>query len=78
MAQALGVPGLQRGQLRVWHGYSWAEPSLAAACVTQGTLQIDFGFSHFAGCQGLVGVKEGAVNGEGRTLGWCGTRRDGL
>ncbi|XP_026966504.1 fibronectin type III domain-containing protein 5 [Sagmatias obliquidens] len=39
-----------------WHGCSWTEPSLAAARVTQGTLQIDFGSSPFAGCQEPVGV----------------------
>lgn len=47
----------RRGQLRAWCGYSWAEPSLATACVTQGTLQIDFGSFAFVGCQGPVGVK---------------------
>lgn len=76
MAQALGVPGLQRGQLRVWHGYSWAEPSLAAACVTQGTLQVDFGSSPFAGCQGPVGVKGGGSEwgGQNSWLVWDKTR----
>lgn len=49
----------RRGQIRVWHGYRWAEPSLAVACVTQGALQIDFGSSPFAECQGPVRVKEG-------------------
>lgn len=60
----------RRGQLRAWHGYSWAEPDLAAACVTQGTLQIDFGSSPSGGCQGPVRVlKKKAVDGEGRILG---------
>lgn len=63
----------RRGQLRAWHGYSWAEPNLAAACVTQGMLQIDFGSSPFTGCQGPVRVKKKkkkrAVDGEGRILG---------
>ncbi|XP_012409682.1 fibronectin type III domain-containing protein 5 [Trichechus manatus latirostris] len=41
----------RRGQLRAWHCCSRTEPSLASACVTQGTMQIDFGSFPFAGCQ---------------------------
>ncbi|XP_021571183.1 fibronectin type III domain-containing protein 5 isoform X2 [Carlito syrichta] len=42
----------RRGQIRAWHGCSWAELDLATGCVTQKTLQVDFGSPPFARCQG--------------------------
>ncbi|XP_049734610.1 fibronectin type III domain-containing protein 5 isoform X1 [Elephas maximus indicus] len=48
----------RRGQLRAWYCCSQTEPRLASACVTQETLQIDFGFFPFAGCQRWIKKKK--------------------
>ena len=74
----MGGPGAVAGSAEGWTGCSPAEPSLAsAACVTPGTLQIDFGPSPLAGCQGPVWLTECSVTGEGRILGWYGTAQRG-
>lgn len=48
------VPRLQKGSAQGLAWQLWAKPSLAAACVTQGTLQIDFGSLLLQGAKGQV------------------------
>lgn len=70
------APGLQQGQRGAGCACSWAEPSSAAAGVTQGTLHVDFGPSPMAGCQGPVGLRKCCEwGGQNAWLVWDSTNR---
>lgn len=77
MACALVVPRLQKGQLRAWHGYSWAEPSLATACVHRGHCKLILDPLLLQGARASGIKKKRAASEKSRIPGWCGRARVG-